>query len=96
MTEPKNALSPAEAEAEIQRIGKLLDASPTCIHDTVQVSGAAPTRDEDHLGDGVYAVFDGYGITLDLRMQDESRILIEPYTLQALIRFARRNGMPLE
>lgn len=45
-------------------------------------------RTEQYLGDGVYAVFDGYAITLDLRGQDSTtRIVLEPETLKALSRF---------
>lgn len=41
-----------------------------------------------YLGDGVYASFDGYAITLDLRAQDDTtRIYLEPEVLQALDRY---------
>jgi len=52
-----------------------------------------PTIDERYLGDGVYGTFDGYGITLDLRCQDASRIFLEPAVLNDLIRMARDHGM---
>lgn len=46
---------------------------------------------EDYLGDGVYASFDGYTITLDLRAQEPTlpitRIALEPPVLDALLRF---------
>lgn len=44
---------------------------------------------ESYLGDGVYANFDGNGITLDLRAQDDTtRIYLEPEVYAALVRFA--------
>lgn len=44
---------------------------------------------ERYLGDGVYASFDGYMITLDLRGQDSTtRIALEPEVLAALNEFA--------
>jgi hypothetical protein len=46
---------------------------------------------EDYLGDGVYATFDGYDLTLDLRGQDDTtRIVLEPQVLEALLRFHSR------
>lgn len=50
-----------------------------------------------YLGDGVYAVFDGYGISLDLRAQEPTRpitrIYLEPQVLDAFDRFRRRCGL---
>jgi len=47
--------------------------------------------DDDYLGDGVYASYDGYSIILDLRGQDSfTRIVLEPKVLQALNRYAER------
>lgn len=47
--------------------------------------------DETYLGDGVYAVFDGYHIVLDLRAQDSTtKIALEPAVLDALFMFRRR------
>ena len=47
--------------------------------------------DDDYLGDGVYASFDGYHIVLDLRAQDNTtRIALEPPVLTALDRFRAR------
>ena len=46
-----------------------------------------------YLGDGVYASFDGYHITLDLRAQDPvlpiTRIALEPSVLEALDRYRK-------
>lgn len=46
--------------------------------------------EDTYLGDGVYASFDGYAITLDLRNQDKSKIYLEPQVFAQLIRF---NGL---
>lgn len=41
--------------------------------------------EDTYLGDGVYASFDGYSISLDLRGQDTTtKIALEPTVLQAL------------
>lgn len=46
---------------------------------------------DEYLGDGVYASFDGYNIVLDLRAQDSTtRIALEPLVLSALITYAER------
>ncbi len=46
---------------------------------------------EEYLGDGVYATFDGYYITLDLRAQnDYTKVALEPQVFDALIRFKER------
>lgn len=45
------------------------------------------TKPEVYLGDGVYATFDGFGIMLDLRAQDASKIFLEPQVFDALVRF---------
>ena len=43
-----------------------------------------------YLGDGVYASWDGYHITLDLRGQDTTtRIALEPQVMQMLSQFKR-------
>ena len=43
---------------------------------------------DQHLGDGVYACYDGYLIILDLREQDDTtRIALEPSVFSALVRF---------
>ena len=54
--------------------------------------GDAPKMiDDDYLGDGVYASFDGYYIVLDLRAQDSTtRIALEPQVLEALDRYRAR------
>jgi hypothetical protein len=45
---------------------------------------------ETYLGDGVYAVFDGYSISLDLRGQDTTTsIVLEPEVLESLDRFRK-------
>jgi hypothetical protein len=45
--------------------------------------------DDRYLGDGVYASFDGYHITLDLRGQDSTtRISLEPEVLLRLNQFS--------
>ncbi len=46
--------------------------------------------DDRYLGDGVYASFDGYHVTLDLRGQDSTtRISLEPAVLIGLNQFVR-------
>lgn len=43
---------------------------------------------DEHLGDGVYASFDGFGIMLDLRAQDNTtKIFLEPEVLRSLDRY---------
>lgn len=50
----------------------------------------------EYLGDGVYATFDGYHIILDLRAQDNfTRIALEPNVLRALIRYAVKHGIDI-
>lgn len=47
--------------------------------------------EDDYLGDGVYASFDGYAITLDLRGQDSTtKIVLEPTVLDAINRYSDR------
>ncbi len=47
--------------------------------------------DDDYLGDGVYASFDGYHIALDLRGQgSEMKIALEPQVFAALLRYKTR------
>ena len=42
--------------------------------------------EDQYLGDGVYASFDGFGIVLDLRAQDNTtRVVLEPATFKALV-----------
>jgi hypothetical protein len=42
--------------------------------------------EDRYLGDGVYASFDGFGITLDLRGQDSTtKIALDPEVLEALV-----------
>ncbi|MCP4166036.1 MAG: hypothetical protein GY759_09110 [Chloroflexi bacterium] len=45
--------------------------------------------EDRYLGDGVYASFDGFSITLDLRGQDNTtRIVLEPEVLLRLNQFS--------
>jgi hypothetical protein len=43
---------------------------------------------DEHLGDGVYASFDGYQIWLAANHHENKVIAIEPRVLSALIRYA--------
>ena len=47
---------------------------------------------KDYLGDGVYAIFDGYGIWLNSNSPDNptDTIYLEPSVLDALNRFDKR------
>lgn len=55
------------------------------------MSGPKKIIKDDYLGDGVYASYDGYGITLDLRAQDHyTRIVLEPEVMRALRRYEER------
>ena len=47
-------------------------------------------RFDEHLGDGVYATFDGRQIFLDLRQQDMSLIALEPEVMQKLKAYEQR------
>ena len=47
-------------------------------------------KTEEYIGDGVYVTWDGWYITLDLRMQGSERIAMEPNVLSALLRFVER------
>jgi hypothetical protein len=49
-------------------------------------------KHETYLGDGVYAVFDGWNIVLDLRAQGPDKICLEPEVLAALFLFAKQLG----
>lgn len=58
--------------------------------------------EDDYLGDGVYASFDGYQILLDLRGQpgchsqsDICRIALDEHTLDALMRYKSRVQLAL-
>lgn len=46
----------------------------------------------DHLGDGVYAIYDGFGIWLHINdhANPTDRAYLEPSVMEALIRFAKR------
>lgn len=46
---------------------------------------------EEHLGDGVYASFDGYHIWLNVQRENGwERVAIEPSTFRNLLDFAKR------
>ena len=45
---------------------------------------------KDYMGDGVYATWDGYSVILILEAQDDSRIVLEPEVLAAVMQFYRR------
>jgi len=47
---------------------------------------------KDYLGDGVYAIYDGFGIWLHANDHENptDRIYLEPSVLEALIRFQKR------
>jgi len=46
---------------------------------------------DDYLGDGVYASYDGYMVWLDLRGQDDTtKIALEPVVIEALERYIAR------
>lgn len=50
---------------------------------------------DDYMGDGVYASFDGERVWLDLRAQDSTtRIALEPETFESLCRYASRAWEP--
>jgi len=50
--------------------------------------------EDEYLGDGVYASFDGYHIILDLRAQDNTtRIALEPSVLANLYTYAHKAGL---
>lgn len=66
------------------------------------------TNIETYLGEGVYAVFDGYSITLDLRAQPptaNNAIVLEPDVMNRLVAFRKEvyaakgitkiNGVPV-
>lgn len=59
--------------------------------DNENIQEQAPTDSQmRYLGDGVYASFDGYGLQLDLRGQDDfTRIALEPLVLVSLFKYAR-------
>ncbi len=49
----------------------------------------------DYIGDGVYTLYDGYGIWLHANDHRDptDRVYLEPSILKALNRFAKRMGM---
>ena len=47
--------------------------------------------EDEYLGDGVYASYDGYHIWLDLRGQDKTtKIALEPSVMNALMKFTKK------
>ena len=51
---------------------------------------ALPDTDQ-YLGDGVYASYDGFGVILDLRGQDNTtRIYLEPAVFKQLVNYRER------
>lgn len=48
-------------------------------------------KNQTYLGDGVYAKFDGFGITLDLRGQDDfTFIALEESVFDALVKWGNK------
>ena len=49
-------------------------------------------RTREYLGDGVYAIFDGYGIWLHANDHENptDRVYMEPAVLEALLQFDKR------
>ena len=54
--------------------------------------GGALKEPTEYLGDGVYAIFDGYGIWLHANDHEHptDKVYLEPQVLQALNDFAKR------
>lgn len=52
----------------------------------------AESKDRDYIGDGVYVVYDGYGVELRANDPDQpsDTIYLEPYVLESLNRFYER------
>lgn len=49
---------------------------------------------EEHLGDGLYASFDGYQIKLRApREYGDHEVYLEPYVYRALLHFAQSRGV---
>ena len=57
--------------------------------DTIEFQGQK--RPASYLGDGVYAIFDGYGIWLHANGHEDptDRVYLEPSVMQALIVFEK-------
>jgi hypothetical protein len=51
---------------------------------------------EEYLGDGVYATFDGWNVVLDLRMQGNTKIYLEPEVFSRLIKFQKTAPLKLK
>ncbi len=50
---------------------------------------------KDYIGDGVYTIFDGYGIWLHINdhKNPTDRVFLEPAVFRELINFAKRVGV---
>lgn len=53
-------------------------------------------RPAEYLGDGVYAIFDGFGIWLHANSHDEptDKVYIEPSVFRALVDFEKASKSP--
>ena len=53
-----------------------------------------PDKPTEHLGDGVYAIYDGHGIWLYANDHENptDRVYLEPAVFEALVRFKEANG----
>lgn len=49
-----------------------------------------PDSQDDYLGDGVYASFDGYQIWLAVNDHENKVVALEPRVMDALLRYAHR------
>ena len=56
----------------------------------VPLHEARKTIDPAHIGDGVYASFDGYHLNLAVNRHDNHVVSLEPAVLRELIHYARR------
>lgn len=52
-----------------------------------------PENNDKHLGDGVYASFDGYQIWLAANNHNNKVIAIDPHVMTQLIRYALQMGL---
>lgn len=56
-----------------------------------------PAGEKVYIGDGAYAMFDGYGITVSAeRGYTEHYVYLEPSVMANLLRVCRESGMTLE
>jgi hypothetical protein len=82
---PRGITDPEEARraAEAQRTAE--------VEPTVDVMPRAPAPAE-HIGDGVYASFDGYHVNLAVNDHRNHAVALDPYVLADLIKYAQRVG----